>query len=120
MIRSIVFGLRKSICIDVYPLHHGIKNLSTNKKSIDLFGVKEDRNSSFMEGPAAAPPLIRASFYCKSGNSFSESGLEIHSMIKDFGDITPNNHDLDSIYDVVSPIVLDIFKENRYPLILGI
>jgi arginase len=54
-----------------------------------LLGIPHDDNSSFMKGPAEAPPLIRQKLYCEAYNDFSESGIEIGAKgrIEDHGDM---------------------------------
>jgi len=46
---------------------------------LSLLGIPHDDNSSFMRGPAEAPPLIREKLYCDAYGEFSESGFEICS-----------------------------------------
>ena len=46
---------------------------------ISLLGVPHDDNSSFMRGPAEAPPLIREKLHCDAYGEFSESGIEVCS-----------------------------------------
>ena len=54
---------------------------------IALQGILFDYKSSFMRGPAQAPPLIRKVYHSDSANYFSESGLEIHpDLFIDKGD----------------------------------
>jgi len=54
-----------------------------------LLGIPHDDNSSYMKGPAEAPPLIRQKLYCDAYGDFSESGVEIGAQgrIEDHGDI---------------------------------
>lgn len=56
---------------------------------LSLLGIPHDDNSSFMKGPAEAPPLIREKLYCDAYGEFSESGFEICSRerIVDHGDM---------------------------------
>ena len=54
---------------------------------INLQGICYDEKSSFLRGPAKAPPLIRTHLHSESSNSFSESGIDISKIdIKDHGD----------------------------------
>ena len=39
-----------------------------------LLGVPLGHNSSFLEGPAFAPPFIREGIWCGSANSTTEEG----------------------------------------------
>lgn len=56
---------------------------------ISVLGVPFDNNSSFMKGPALAPPIIREAFHSDSGNYFTESGTDLknHPGWRDSGDI---------------------------------
>ncbi|MCF8108184.1 MAG: hypothetical protein K9J81_04235 [Desulfohalobiaceae bacterium] len=40
-----------------------------------LLGICSDSNSSFMQGPAASPPLIRSALHSPSSNLTSETGV---------------------------------------------
>lgn len=63
-------------------------------RRIDLIGLPTDVHSSFLRGPAKAPPLIREALFSPHGNSASERGLELGAEINlnDFGDL-PLNED---------------------------
>lgn len=50
---------------------------------IILQGIVYDDKSSFMRGPANAPPLIRQAYRSNSANFFAESGVEITPEIFD-------------------------------------
>ncbi len=56
---------------------------------ISLLGVPHDENSSFMRGPAQAPPLIRAELFsdCYSGSSETGVDLLAEGVIIDHGDV---------------------------------
>lgn len=58
-------------------------------RRIDLIGLPTDVHSSFLRGPARAPPLIREALFSPHGNSASERGLELGVEIdlNDFGDL---------------------------------
>ena len=47
------------------------------KPSIKVIGVPDDKNSSFMRGSSAAPPLIREALYSDASNLFSKSGINL-------------------------------------------
>lgn len=50
---------------------------------IGLQGILFDAKSSYMKGPALAPPLIKKAYKSDSANYFSESGLELRPGIWD-------------------------------------
>ena len=47
------------------------------KGAIAVIGVPSDHNSSFLRGPALAPPRIRQALYSGSGNMSAEGGLDL-------------------------------------------
>jgi len=60
-----------------------------SNKSVVVVGVPYDDNSSFMKGPAKAPPKIREAFNSDSTNTCTESGLDLskQSNFIDLGDL---------------------------------
>jgi agmatinase len=58
-------------------------------RRVDLIGMPTDVHSSFLRGPAQAPPLIRAALYSPHGNAASERGPELGAGINlnDCGDL---------------------------------
>lgn len=69
-----------------------IKNIIGNKLSdisVAVVGVPYDENSTFMKGPAKAPPKIRAAFNSDSTNTCTESGLDLSKQTNfyDVGDL---------------------------------
>ncbi len=56
-------------------------------KKIALQGILFDEKSSYLRGPALAPPLIRKAYHSESANYFAENGNEIlPELIDDKGD----------------------------------
>ena len=60
-----------------------------DRKSVAVVGVPYDDNSSFMKGPAKAPPKIREAFNSDATNKCTESGLDLskQSNFFDVGDL---------------------------------
>ena len=58
-------------------------------KPINLLGIPWDDHSSYMRGPAQAPPRIRTAFACPSSNQWTESGIDLgqKDIIQDAGDL---------------------------------
>src|SRR5271170_8293497 len=58
--------------------------------SISLLGIPHDDNSSFMKGPAEAPPLIRRVLRSDAYTDWSETGvdLSVEGRFVDHGDIS--------------------------------
>ncbi|TVR30113.1 MAG: agmatinase [Balneolaceae bacterium] len=67
---------------------------------IQLLGIPYDKNSSYLRGPALAPPRIRQMATDGSTNLFSEYGLEIkeNKMYHDLGDMTFEKTDPESAF----------------------
>ena len=60
---------------------------------IILQGIAYDEKSSFMKGPAMAPPLIRAQYRSDAFNFFAENGIEIKpDVFEDKGDFIPTQY----------------------------
>lgn len=80
------------------PLSFSKFNLKMPKQ-ISLQGILFDEKSSFLRGPALAPPLIRKAYHSDSANYFAENGLEIPPEVwDDKGDFEINEYfDIDKI-----------------------
>jgi agmatinase len=55
-------------------------------KSVAVIGIPLDENSSFMRGPASAPPRIREALHSGSANLCAENGIDLESR-KDWLDL---------------------------------
>lgn len=65
-------------------------------KKITLQGILFDEKSSYLRGPALAPPLIREAYRSDSANYFAENGMEILPEIwNDKGDFN-----IESYFDI--------------------
>jgi agmatinase len=58
--------------------------------SVALLGIPFDAYSSFMRGPAKAPPIIRQTLHNGASNLFAENGVNLdhHPLWRDLGDLT--------------------------------
>ena len=56
-----------------------------------LLGIPSDISSSFMRGPALAPPAIRAALYSDSTNGCNEDGVDVRALLQDAGDLALDN-----------------------------
>jgi arginase len=56
---------------------------------ISLLGIPHDDNSSFMKGPAEAPPLIRSEVFSDAHSNWSETGINLgaEGLLVDHGDV---------------------------------
>ena len=89
------------------------------KARIGVLGIAYDENSSYLRGPADAPPLIRAAFYSDSANLWSENGTDLgaEDLFVDAGDIAPSiNRDM--FIDIESAIT-HLLDHGLRPLSFG-
>lgn len=86
---------------------------------VGLLGILEDRNSSFLRGPAKAPPLLRQSLFSDAFNTWSELGINVSDNMKDFGDITPASPTHKDLVLSIQTVIEMIQNENMIPLTLG-
>lgn len=58
--------------------------------SVTVVGIPFDEYSSFMRGPAKAPPIIRQTLHNGASNLFAENGVNLdgHPLFCDLGDLT--------------------------------
>lgn len=84
-----------------------------------LLGIPFDANSSYLRGPALAPPLIREAFWCDASNAWAETGvnLEIPDMFADAGDLT-FPEDATSL-EVIERSVQQLLEKGQRPVCLG-
>jgi agmatinase len=74
---------------------------------IGLLGIAFDANASYLRGPALAPPLIRAAFFCDSANLWSENETDLGAagLFADAGDIAPTADEMpDSVADAAGQL----------------
>ncbi|CAH8272608.1 unnamed protein product [Arabidopsis lyrata] len=88
------------------------------KATTALLGVPLGHNSSFLEGPALAPPHVREAIWCGSTNSTTEEGKELKDprVLSDVGDIPVQEIremgvDDDRLMNVVSDSVKLVMEE---------
>jgi agmatinase len=78
---------------------------------IALVGFLSDENSSFLRGPAEAPPLIREALRSYSTNLWTEDGIDVgdESILFDAGDFEES----------IEQVTALLLKHGRTPLALG-
>ena len=88
---------------------------------IKLLGIPFDANSSFLKGPALAPPRIRLMDKDGSANAFAENGTEIAEGIayKDLGDLRFESLQPDDAYRFIKQSVSAHVKGLSKMLLLG-
>jgi agmatinase len=84
-----------------------------------LVGLPYDASSSFLRGPADAPPFIRRALDSPSSNSWSESGLDVVA-----GGVFDDAGDLDlppdaTARDLIEQAIRGIVKRGDRPVSLG-
>ncbi|KAJ7569891.1 hypothetical protein O6H91_01G098900 [Diphasiastrum complanatum] len=92
-----------------------------------LLGVPLGHNSSFLQGPAFAPPRIREAIWCGSTNSTTEAGKELSDgrVLTDVGDVPIQEMrdcgiDDERLMKTVSDSVKLVMEEPPLrPLVLG-
>ncbi|HEX8447999.1 MAG TPA: agmatinase family protein [Allosphingosinicella sp.] len=84
-----------------------------------LIGAPTDRHSSFLRGPALAPPLIRAALRSDHSNMASESGIElgVDVGLSDCGDLPLAESDGDDA--LIAAAVAEAVARGAIPLVLG-
>ena len=92
---------------------------AASKNRLALIGIPLDVHSSYMKGPASAPPLIREAFHCNSTNYWSETGIDlgVDLLFFDAGDIEfdfPEN----TFEDIERTISL-VLDHHLIPISLG-
>jgi len=85
---------------------------------IALIGLPFDADSSFMRGPAEAPPLIRKAFYSDSSNLWTEDETDLgsKSLIFDAGDLDVS---VTIIRDQITAATADLLSRGLAPIALG-
>jgi arginase len=85
---------------------------------VAIIGIPWDENSSYIRGPAEAPPIIRAAFACESANLWSESGIDFGAApIQDAGDIEPAQGL--AMIDRITESITRLLDQNHLPISLG-
>lgn len=86
---------------------------------VRLIGLPTDSHSSFLRGPAAAPPLIRAALSSDHSNNAAESGIELGTdmMLEDCGDL-PLREDGDD-FGRIEAAARAAAEGSAVPLFLG-
>lgn len=104
-----------------------LRSMGDVKASASLLGVPLGHNSSFLQGPAFAPPRIREAIWCGSTNSSTEEGKELDDprVLTDVGDVPIQEiRDCgvgdDRLMHVISESVKTVMEEDPLrPLVLG-
>jgi arginase len=90
-----------------------------NVPRITLIGAPTDIHSSFLRGPASAPPIIRAALASDHANAFAEDGTEIGAdvLLDDVGDLPLTESVSDDA--LIEAAVTKAAQSGTMPLVIG-
>lgn len=94
---------------------------AANRPIVGIFGVPEDRNSSFIRGPSQGPKEIRAAFDSGAYNGHCELGFDVRTggHVVDHGDLEMGEHDNEQLMKRVDAKMESVIKAGHIPLALG-
>lgn len=78
-------------------------------RKITLQGILFDEKSSYLRGPAMAPPLIRKAYHSDSANYFTENGMEILPDIWD----EKGDFEIQEYFDIEKITAKNLTSNNR-------
>ncbi|HXM19726.1 MAG TPA: agmatinase [Terriglobales bacterium] len=94
-----------------------MRSLQMKPSQPTMLGIPFDANSSYLRGPADAPPLIREAFRCDSSNSSTESGIELDpESVLDAGDLELS---ADGAFTAIESAVGELLYNGQTPVCLG-
>lgn len=90
-----------------------------SQAQLALVGIPLDKHSSYLEGAASAPPLIKEALHCYSTNLWTEDGIDLGSdhVFIDVGNITFNNNEDE--FDIIQNKIAELLDLYLIPLSLG-
>src|SRR5262249_43261974 len=88
-----------------------------------LMGIPWDASSSYLRGPAGAPPKIREAFHCEASNAWSESGIDLEreDLFIDAGDLTfeSKSESKEDAFLKIESAVSMLLDRSARPILLG-
>jgi len=83
-----------------------------------LLGIPFDAYSSYLRGPAQAPPKIREALHCDASNSWTETGvdLSVPGVYEDAGDLSFTET---SAFSEIEKSVNAVIEQGKRPVFLG-
>ena len=82
-----------------------------------IIGIPYDASSSFLRGSAAAPPLVRQAIHSPAGNSFTELGADVSTVV-DAGDMALDDHPASARTQIQNDIAA-ILGRGYQPISIG-
>jgi agmatinase len=86
---------------------------------VALLGIPHDENSSYLKGPAQAPPLIRRELHCDAYSIWSETGVDlgVAGTLVDHGDV--HFEGSSDPWDLIERTVGDVLEQGNPLICLG-
>ena len=88
-----------------------------------LLGVPLDVNSSYLRGPAGAPPKVREALRTDASNQWSELGIDVgaNSEFEDAGDLQLGNsrEQIEQDFAEIERALAELLKKDERPVSLG-
>jgi agmatinase len=88
-------------------------------RTLAILGVPFDAYSSFLRGPAQAPPLILEAFHSNASNSWSEVGVDLSApgAVTEVGDVDVPSED--RAFEEITTAITHILAQEKVPISLG-
>jgi agmatinase len=88
---------------------------------IQLLGLPQDNNSSYLAGPAMAPARIREAFFCDSANLWTETGFDLsdRTLWQDAGDVALVDQGGEKASSLIHDAVAGLLADGHQVLSLG-
>jgi agmatinase len=84
-----------------------------------IIGLPYDASSSYLRGPALAPPIIREALWSPSANTWTELGVNIEGAVADHGDLALERSTSDVARDAIERGIANVFSQGGRPVSLG-
>ena len=95
--------------------------MNTSASRIQLLGLPQDNNSSYLQGTAVAPNRIREAFFCDSANLWTETGFDLSdsSYWNDAGDVGLDGKSGEVAFNQIRTSVAALIAESHSVLSMG-
>ena len=91
------------------------------KPPIQLLGLPQDNNASYLSGPSMAPARIREAFFCDSANLWTETGYDLsdRTLWADAGDVALCGAAGSDAFGLIHSTVTKLLQSDHRVLSLG-
>ena len=88
---------------------------------IQLLGLPQDNNASYLSGPSMAPARIREAFFCDSANLWTETGFDLsdQKLWQDAGDVALYGKARSDAFELIHSTITKLIKSGHQVLSLG-